>query len=114
MCGAVVLDKVIRNSVYSALLIAKRKPHLTMILTIDVSLSIKLTSFWMHYLKWDWSSLKKADFQNVSCFVFEQSIVFLKAAKKMVTMFIFNAVKKQSGIGSIVDALFCNFAYIGI
>ena len=60
-----------------------------------------------------------ADFQNVSCFVFEQSIMFLKAAVQNIynvyyfktsSMCIFNAVKKQSGIGFIVDALFGNFA----
>ena len=53
--------------------------------------------------------------------MFEQSIVFHKAAiqnvynvycYKMSPMCIFNAVKKQSGIGFIVDALFGNFAYL--
>ena len=56
-----------------------------------------------------------ADFQNVSCFVFEQSIMFHKAAVqniynvyyfKTLSMCIFDAVKKLSGIGFIVDALF--------
>ena len=55
-----------------------------------------------------------ADFQNVSCFVFEQSIMFYKSALqnvhkvyyfKTLSMCIFNAVKKQSGIGFIVHAL---------
>ena len=55
----------------------------------------------------------KADFQNVSCFVFELSIVFYKAAIqnvynvyyfKMASMCIFNAVKVHLG-GFIVDAL---------
>ena len=62
----------------------------------------------------------KSDFQNVSCFVSGQSIVFHKAAIQNIytvyyfktsSMCIFNAVKKQSGIGFIVDALFSNFAY---
>ena len=62
----------------------------------------------------------KAAFHNVSCFVFEQSIVFLNAAVqntynvfyfKTLSMCIFIIVKKQSGIGFIVDALFGYFAY---
>ena len=62
-----------------------------------------------------------ADFQNVSCFVFEQSIVFLKVAIQNVynisyfktsSMCIFNAVTKQSGIGFMVNALLGNFAYL--
>ena len=53
--------------------------------------------------------------------VFEQSIVFHKSAVqnfynvfyiKTLSMCIFNALKKQSGIGFIVDALFANFAYL--
>ena len=56
-----------------------------------------------------------AAFQNVSCFVFEQSILFPNAAVQnlynvfyfqTLSMCIFNAVKKQSDIGYIVDALF--------
>ena len=59
-----------------------------------------------------------AAFQNVSCFVFEQSIVFHNAAVQNIynvfyfktpSMYTFNAVKKQSGIVFIVDALFDNF-----
>ena len=54
--------------------------------------------------------------------MFVQSIVFHKAAVqniynvyyfKMSSMCIFNAVKMQSGIGLIVDALLGNFAYAG-
>ena len=61
------------------------------------------------------------DFQNVSCFVFEQSIMFHKAAVqniynvydfKTLSTCIFDAVKKQSGIVFIVDAMFGNSAYI--
>ena len=51
--------------------------------------------------------------------MFEQSIVFHKAAIndvynvfKTSSMCIFNAVKKQSGMGFRVDALFGNFAYL--
>ena len=53
--------------------------------------------------------------------MFEQSIVFHKAAVlnvynvfyfKTSSMCIFKAVKKQSGIGFIVDALFGNFAHL--
>ena len=43
-----------------------------------------------------------AAFQNVSCFVFEQSVVFHNPAVQ----------NKQLGIGFIVDALFGNFAYL--
>ena len=59
-----------------------------------------------------------ATFQNVSCFVFKQSIVFHNSAVQNIynvfyfktpTMCTFNAVKKQSGIGFIVDALCDNF-----
>ena len=62
-----------------------------------------------------------AAYQNVICFVFEQSSVLHNAAVqniynvfyiKMSSMCIFNAVKKQSGIGFIVDALFDNFTYL--
>ena len=62
-----------------------------------------------------------AAFQNVSCFVFEQSIVFHNAALQNIynvfyfktsSVFNFNTVKKQSGIGFIVDALFDNFTYL--
>ena len=65
--------------------------------------------------------LTKADFQNVNCFVVEQSIVFHKATlqniysvyySKTLSMCIFKAVKMQLGIGFIVDALFDNFAYL--
>ena len=61
------------------------------------------------------------DFQNISCSVFEQSIVLHKAAIQNIysvyyfkasSVCIFNAVKKQSGIGFIVDALFGNFEYL--
>ena len=60
-----------------------------------------------------------AAFQNVNCFVFEKSIVFHNVTVQNIykifyfktsTMCIFNAVKKQSGIGFIVDALFDYFA----
>ena len=66
-----------------------------------------------------------AGFQNVRCFVFEQSILFhyyevlcISAVQnvynvfyfKMFSMCNFNAFKKQSGIGFIVDALFGYFA----
>ena len=53
---------------------------------------------------------KQAAFQNISCFVFQQSIVFHNAAVQHIynvfyfktsSMCIFNAVKKQSGIGFI-------------
>ena len=54
--------------------------------------------------------------------MFEQSIVFHKAAVQHIYLQcilfqsvvnrIFNAVKKQSGIGFIADALFGNFAYL--
>ena len=62
-----------------------------------------------------------ADFQNNSCFVFQQSIVFLKVAiqnyynvyyYKTPSISIFNAVENQSCNGFIVDALFGNFAYL--
>ena len=52
--------------------------------------------------------------------MFEQSIMFHKAAVQNIysvyyfktwSMCIFNAVKMQSGIGFIVDALFGYFAY---
>ena len=67
---------------------------------------------------WLYSS---AYLHNVNCFVFEQSIVFHKAAVrniysvyyfKMLSMCTFNAVKIQSGIGLIVDALFENVTYL--
>ena len=62
-----------------------------------------------------------AVFQNISCFVLAQSIVFHNAAVQNIynvfyletsSMCIFNAVKKQSGIGFIVDVLFGYFAYL--
>ena len=62
-----------------------------------------------------------AAFQTVSCFVFEQSNVFLNAAVqniynvfyfKMSSKCISNTVKKQSEIGFTVDALFGYFAYL--
>ena len=62
-----------------------------------------------------------AAFQNISCFVFEQSIVFLNAAIKNIynvlyfktsSISIFNAVKKQSGIVFIVDALYSYLVYL--
>ena len=62
-----------------------------------------------------------ADFPNVSCFVFEQSIVFHKTAIQNVynvkyiktsSMCIIYAVTKQSSIGFIVDALLGNFPYL--
>ena len=62
-----------------------------------------------------------AAFQNVTCFVFEPTIVFLNAPLKnlynvlyfkTLSVCIFNAVKKQTSIGFIVDALFGNFAYL--
>ena len=52
----------------------------------------------------------KSDFQNVNCFVFVQSIVFHKTAVqniynayyfRMLSMFIFNAVKMQSSINQL-------------
>ena len=51
-----------------------------------------------------------ADFQNVSCFVFEQSIMFHKASAQNIynvyyfktsSIWIFDAIEKQSGIGFI-------------
>ena len=54
-----------------------------------------------------------AAIQNVSCFVFKQSIIFLNVAVqnlynvfyfKMASMCILNAVKMQSVMGFIVDA----------
>ena len=58
-------------------------------------------------------------FQNVSCFEFEQSVqnagvqnIYNVFYFKTSSMCIFNAVKKQSGIGFIVDALFGYFAYL--
>ena len=63
----------------------------------------------------------KANFQNVNCFVFQQSIVFHKGAVQNInnvvsfktsSMCIFNLIKKQSGSGVIVVALFGNFAYL--
>ena len=60
-----------------------------------------------------------ATFQIVSCFVFKQSIVFQNAVQNIynvryfkASMCTFNAVKKQSGIGFIVDALFGYFTYL--
>ena len=62
-----------------------------------------------------------ADIQNGNCFVFEQSIMFHKASVKNIynvyyfkppSMYMFNTVKIQSGIGFIVDALFVNFVYL--
>ena len=62
-----------------------------------------------------------AAFQNFSCFAFEQSIVFHNVTVQYIynvfyfktsSMCIFNAVKKQSGIGFIVDALFDYFTYL--
>ena len=62
-----------------------------------------------------------AVFQNVGCFVFEQSTVFHNAAVqnkynvyyfKTSSMCIFNTVKKQSGIRFKFDALFFDFAYL--
>ena len=67
-----------------------------------------------------WAQIPVA-LQNISCFVFEQRMVFLNAAVqniynvfyfKLSSMCIFKAVKKQSGFGFIVDALFDNFAYL--
>ena len=58
-----------------------------------------------------------ADFQNVSCFVFEQSIMFHKAPIQNIYnvyyfktswMCIFDAIIKQSGIEFIVDAMSVN------
>ena len=66
-------------------------------------------------------SVTTTAFQNFSCFVFEQSNVFHNAALQNIynvfyfktsSMCIFNAVKQQSGIGLIVDALFDNFVYL--
>ena len=62
-----------------------------------------------------------AAIQNGSCIVFEQCNVFQNAVVQNIynvfyfktsSMCIFNAVKKQSIIGFIVDALFGNFAYL--
>ena len=44
--------------------------------------------------------------------MFEQNILFYKAVIQTSSMGIFNAIKKQSGIGFIDDALFGNFAYL--
>ena len=50
-----------------------------------------------------------ADFQKVSCYVFEQRIVFHNdAVQNIYTMYSILKVKKQSGIGFIIDALFGN------
>ena len=62
--------------------------------------------------------ITSADFQNVNCIMFEQSIVY-----KIYTMYTISkrcqcvfltpkSVKMQSGIGLIVYALFGNFAYL--
>ena len=60
-------------------------------------------------------------YQNVSCFVFKQSIVFHNAAVQNIynvfyfktsSKCIFKAVKEESGSAFIVDALFDNFAYL--
>ena len=57
-------------------------------------------------------------FQNVSCFEFEQGMVFHNAAVQNIynvfhdLMYIFNAIKKQSVKGFTVDALFGLFAYL--
>ena len=65
--------------------------------------------------------LIEAAFQNFNCFVFEQSIVFHNAALQNIcnvfyfktsSMCIFKTVKKKSGIGFIVDALFGDFEYL--
>ena len=55
-----------------------------------------------------------AVFLNVSCFVFEQSIVFQNIYNIFYfkTSSIFNSVKKQSGIGFVDDALFGYFIYL--
>ena len=60
-----------------------------------------------------------AALQNIFCFVFEQSIMFHNVQNiynvfyfKTSSMCIFNAVKKQSGIAFIVDALFGYFTYL--
>ena len=72
------------------------------------------------FLSWNINKTE-ADFQNVNCFVFEQSIVFHKAAVRNIynvfyfktsSMCIFNAVKKQSGMGFEGDILFINFPYL--
>ena len=63
----------------------------------------------------------KANFQNVNCFVFEQSKVFYKAPLQNVynvnyfktpSMCIFNTIKNELRIVFMVDALFGNFAYL--
>ena len=60
-----------------------------------------------------------AALQNIFCFVFEQSIMFHNVQNiynvfyfKTSSMCIFNAVKKQSGIAFIADALFDYFVYL--
>ena len=62
-----------------------------------------------------------AAFQNVSCFVFEQSIVFHNSAVQNIynvfyfktsLICIFKALKIQSVIGFIVDALSGYFSYL--
>ena len=66
-------------------------------------------------------SVWKAAFLNVSCFVFEQSIVYHNDAVQNIynvfyfktsSICVFNALKKQSGIGFVVDAMFGYFAYL--
>ena len=66
--------------------------------------------------------VRSANFQHVNCFVLEQSMVFHKAAvqniynvllfQNIANLSIFNAIKMQSGIGFVVDALLGNFAYV--
>ena len=61
-----------------------------------------------------------AAFKNVNGFVFEQSMMFYNDDVQNIynvfyfetsSMYIFNAVKKQSGIGFIVDALHIYIVY---
>ena len=85
--------------------------------------------FWKNICQVKYSSVRNlplyilADFQNVNCFVFEQSTrtVYHKATVQNIynvyyyktsLMCIFNVVKMLSSIGFIVDALFGNFAYL--
>ena len=73
----------------------------------------------LKFLKYFSSTSQPIAFQNVSWFVFQQCLVFNKATIQNVynvyyfntlSMCILNAVKKQSGIGFIADALFGSFA----
>ena len=58
----------------------------------------------------------KTAYQNVRWFVFQLNIavqnIYNANYIKMSSIYVFKVVKKQSGIGFIVDALFGYFAYL--